>query len=44
MPTDVEGREFFHSIHQSIAPKREDIGTWSELLDLDDYVSFDGKP
>ena len=44
VPDNVEGREFFHSVHQSIAPKREDIGTWFELLDVDDYVSFGGKP
>ena len=44
MPGDVEGGEFFHGIHTSIAPRREDIGTWFELLDLDDYVSYGGKP
>jgi hypothetical protein len=25
-----------------IAPKREDIATWFDLLDLDDYVTFGG--
>ena len=29
---------------RKIAPKREDIATWFDLLDLDDYVSFGGKP
>lgn len=43
-PTDVESREFFNDIHKNIAPKREDIATWFDLLDLDDYVSFGGKP
>jgi hypothetical protein len=43
-PTDVEGREFFHGIHAKVAPKREDIASWFDLLDLDDYVSFGGKP
>jgi hypothetical protein len=42
-PADVEGREYFHSIHAKIAPKREDISSWFELLDVDDYVSFGGK-
>jgi hypothetical protein len=42
-PTDVESREFFNGIHKQIAPKREDIATWFDLLDLDDYVSFGGK-
>jgi len=44
VPTDVESRTYFNHLHQSVAPKREDIGTWFDLLDLDDYVSFGGKP
>ena len=43
-PSEVEGREFFHGVHQKIAPKRDDIITWCDLLDLDDYVSFGGQP
>lgn len=43
VPTDVEGREFFNSLHKGAGPKREDIATWADLLDLDDYVSFGGK-
>jgi len=43
-PTDVESREFFNSLHKQVAPQREDIATWFELLDVDDYVSFGGKP
>ncbi len=43
VPTNIEGREFFHEIHTKIGPKREDVGTWFELLDLDDYVSFGGQ-
>ena len=27
----------------AIAPKREDIATWFDLLDADDFVSFGGK-
>jgi hypothetical protein len=42
-PGDVEGREYFHGIHAKVAPKREDIATWFDLLDLDDYASFGGK-
>ncbi len=44
VPTDPETREFFNSIHSRIAPQREDIATWFDLLDLDDYVSYGGKP
>jgi hypothetical protein len=43
-PTDVESREFFNSLHKQVAPQREDIATWFELLDVDDYVSFGRKP
>jgi hypothetical protein len=43
VPTDVESREFFNGLHKAVGPKREDIATWFELLDLDDYVTFGGK-
>lgn len=42
-PASVAQREFFQELHRQIAPEREDISSWSELLDLDDYVSFGGK-
>ena len=29
--------------HAKMAPKRRDIFTWFDLLDLDDYVSFGGQ-
>ena len=44
VPTDIETREFFHGSHASVAPHRHDIGTWADLLDLDDFASFGGKP
>jgi hypothetical protein len=44
VPSDVESREYFHDLHRKTAPKREDIATWFDLLDVDDYVSFGGKP
>lgn len=43
-PGNIESREFFHETHRNIAPRREDIITWFDLLDLDDYASFGGKP
>jgi hypothetical protein len=43
-PGDTESRDFFQGAHAKIAPKREDIVTWFDLLDLDDYVSFGGQP
>jgi len=42
-PSDTDSREFFHGIHAKIAPKREDIATWFDLLDVDDYVTFGGQ-
>ena len=43
VPTDPDSRIFFNDIHSKVAPQREDIATWFDLLDLDDYVSFGGK-
>lgn len=42
-PSDAEGREYFNNLHKQAGANREDIMTWAELLDLDDYVSFGGK-
>ena len=44
VPTDSESRDFFNGIHTKTAPKREDIATWFDLLDVDDYASFGGSP
>jgi hypothetical protein len=44
VPGDHESRDFLNSIHRDIAPHRADIYTWADVLDLDDYVSFGGKP
>ena len=43
-PGDPETREFFNGIQAKAGPNREDIFTFFDLLDLDDYVSFGGKP
>jgi hypothetical protein len=42
-PADTEARGYFNELHQKVAPKREDIMAWFDLLDVDDYVSFGGK-
>jgi hypothetical protein len=42
-PADVETRRYFNEQVSKIAPKREDIATFFDWLDLDDYVSFGGK-
>jgi len=42
-PDNPESREYFNGLHKAGAPKRTDIVTWFDVLDLDDYVSFGGK-
>jgi hypothetical protein len=43
VPADLESRDYFNNLHKQAGSKREDIATWFDLLDLDDYVSFGGK-
>jgi len=42
-PDNPESREHFNEIHKNAGPKRMDIVSWFDVLDLDDYVSFGGK-
>lgn len=42
-PDNTEGREFLNELHKNGAPGREDITTWFDVLDMDDFVSFGGK-
>ena len=42
-PMDVESRKLFNSIQEQVAPARDDIMTWFDLLDVDDYGSFKDK-
>lgn len=43
-PTPPDTRAFFNDVHRKNAPHREDIATWFDWLDLDDYVTYGGKP
>ena len=43
-PDNPESREHFNDIQKTAAPNREDIATWFDVLDVDDYASFGGKP
>lgn len=44
-PSDNESREFFsEQVARARGASREDIATWFDYLDFDDYVSFGGKP
>jgi hypothetical protein len=41
--SDVETLEFFAKRVGEFNNSREDVTTWFDLLDLDDYVSFGGR-
>jgi hypothetical protein len=41
--SDAETLSFFADMIGKITKTREDIRTWADVLDLDDYVSFGGK-
>ncbi len=43
VPTEVEARGYLNEMHKAAAGHRKDIGTWFELLDVDDFASFGGK-
>ena len=43
VPADLETRKYFSEMQEAVAPKREDVATWFDLLDVDDYVTFGGK-
>jgi hypothetical protein len=42
-PNNPDGREYLNELHKNGAPNREDIATWFDVLDMDDFVSFGGK-
>jgi hypothetical protein len=41
--SDAESLGFFVETIGKISKTRDDIRSWADLLDLDDYVSFGGK-
>ena len=42
-PDNPDSREYFNGLHKQAAPKRADISTWFDVLDVDDYASFGGR-
>lgn len=42
-PDNPDSREYFNSLHKTNAPKRTDISTWFDVLEVDDFVTFGGK-
>lgn len=43
-PSLPEKRAFFNDVHQKNAAHRGDIVTWFDWIELDDYVTFGGRP
>jgi hypothetical protein len=43
VPTDLESRQFFNDYHAKAAPHREDVASWFDILDIDDFVTYGGK-
>jgi hypothetical protein len=44
VPTVPDSRAFFNDVHRQNAARRDDIETWFDWLELDDYVTYGGKP
>ena len=42
VPENLASRDRFNAYHRASGAHRDDIGTWFDVLDLDDHVSFGG--
>jgi hypothetical protein len=42
-PDNPDSRAYFNELHTGVAPKRTDITSWFDMLDVDDFASFGGK-
>lgn len=42
-PNNTDGREYLNGLHKAGAPNRDDIVSWFDVLDMDDFASFGGK-
>lgn len=42
-PGNPDSRDYFNNLHKQVAPKRTDVASWFDLLDVDDFVSYGGK-
>ena len=42
-PDNPDSRAYFNELHTTVAPKRTDITSWFDMLDVDDFASFGGK-
>jgi len=42
-PGNPDSRDYFNELHKNVAPKRTDLISWFDLLDVDDFASFGGR-
>ena len=42
-PSDADGHRYVAETAEKAASMRDDIATYFDMLDLDDYVSFGGQ-
>ena len=42
--TVPDTRTFFNDVHRQNAAHRDDIATWFDWIELDDFVTFGGRP
>ena len=42
-PGNIGGREYVGELHKGVNKDRDDISTWFDILDADDFASFGGK-
>jgi hypothetical protein len=42
-PADADSWAYFNELRTKVAPERQDIASWFDLLDVDDYASFGGR-
>ena len=42
-PGNLGGREYVGELHKGVNPDRDDLATWFDVLDADDFVSYGGK-
>ena len=43
-PDNPDSRGFFNDVHRKNGAHRKDIETWFDWLELDDYVTYGGRP
>jgi len=42
-PDNPDSRTYFNELHTNVAPKRTDITSWFDILDVDDFATYGGK-